>query len=110
MFTAPSGAPANFTASLNGTVLSLSWAPPSEDERNGVIISYTLTCDIDGEIAFSLNLSTIEQIDVGVYESDSTYTCEIFASTSVGGGPEATVTITTGGQYCLYSDSKCSVH
>lgn len=89
----------NFAASLEDTVISFTWDPPAEDEQNGEIVSYFLSCSIDDEVELELNLTAdIEEITVGVYKADSTYTCEIYASTSVGGGPAARQTITTGGK------------
>ena len=89
----------NFSASLNNTVLSLMWEPVDEDEQNGDILSYTLTCSIGSDVAFELNVTaTTEEIELGVYEADTTYSCEIYASNSVGNGPSATITVTTGGK------------
>ena len=95
---APSGAPVNFTASLNGTIVLLTWKPPSEDERNGAIISYFLSCDIDSNPTFDLNLTTIEQLYLGVYKHESDYSCDIYAATLIGGGPTASVSFRTGGK------------
>ena len=89
----------NFSAVLNNTVLSLMWEPVNEDDQNGEILSYTLTCYIGSDVAFELNLTaTVEEIDLGVYEADATYSCEIYASNSAGNGPSVTITIATGGR------------
>ena len=89
----------NFSAALNNTVLSLMWESVNEDEQNGDILSYTLTCSIGSYVAFELNLtSTVEDIELGVYKFDTTYSCEIYASNSAGNGPSATITVTTGGK------------
>ena len=89
----------NFSAVLNDTVLSLMWEPVNEDEQNGQILSYTLTCNNGSDLAFELNLTaTVEEIELGVYETDATYSCEIYASNSAGNGPSATITVTTGGR------------
>ena len=45
---------------------------------------------------FQLNLTAIESIELGVYEVDSTYSCSIYASNSIGEGPPAYTTVTTG--------------
>ena len=96
--TVPTGAPVNFSAVLDNTVLSLTWAPVDENDQNGEILSYTLTCGIDSDVAFELNLTvTVEEIELGVYEADATYSCDIYASNSAGNGPSATITVTTGG-------------
>ena len=97
--TAPTGAPVNFSAALNNTVLSLTWEPVVEEEQNGIILSYTLTCSIDSDVAFELSLTaTIGEIELGVYEADVIYSCEIYASNSAGNGPSVTITIATGGR------------
>ena len=96
LFIVPLGPPTNFTAVLNDTVLSLNWEPPAEDEQNGDITSYFLQCSIDDEVVFQLNLTIIQSIELGVYEVDSTYSCSIYASNSIGEGSSAYVTVTTG--------------
>ena len=89
----------NFSAVLNNTVLSLMWESVNENEQNVRILSYTLTCSIGSDVAFELNLTaTVEEIELGVYEVDATYSCEIYASTSAGNGPSATITVTTDGK------------
>ena len=95
-FTAPSGAPVLFAASLTDTVVSFTWDPPAEDQQNGEIVSYFLSCSISNNVEFELNLTDIEEISVGVYKTGSTYTCEIYAATSAGGGPTASQTVSTG--------------
>lgn len=103
--TAPSGTPEDFTVTLNDTVLLLSWAPPAENRRNGVIVSYTLSCSIDDNQVFELNLNaTVEEIYLGVYRHESTYSCNISASTSEGSGPNATASVTTGGKYYISAE------
>ena len=104
VFLAPSGAPVNFTASLNGTVLLLTWEPPDEDERNGEIVSYFLSCFIEDDLVFEINVTDIQEIYLGVYKHESTYSCDLYASTEVGGGPNATVSFDTGGKY------SCKLH
>lgn len=89
----------NFSATLEDTVLSFTWDPPAEDQHNGEIVSYFISCSIGDEVELELNLTAdVEEITVGVYKADSTYTCEIYAATSAGGGPTATRTVTTGGK------------
>ena len=100
LISAPSAAPTNFEATLENTVISFTWGPVEEDQRNGVIAYYTLRCSIDSEKVFSLNLTyTVEEITVGVYETSSTYTCTISASTLAGEGPTASDSVATGGEY-----------
>lgn len=74
--------------------------PPSEDERNGAIVSYGLSCTVDNEKIFEHTLkASIQEIYWGVYERESNYTCEIYASTAVGGGPAASLSFITGGTF-----------
>ena len=95
-YTAPSGAPEDFTYTLNDTVLLLEWTPPAENEQNGAIVSYTLSCSFDGEDVFEHTVkASIRALYWGVYERESNYTCEIYASTAIGGGPTASVSFTT---------------
>ena len=96
---APSGAPEDFTYTLEDTVVFLEWMPPAEDERNGVIISYTLTCMVDSTDILEYTMKgRRQQMYLGVYEEEADYSCDILASTSVGDGPTASVSFTTGGK------------
>ena len=99
-FLAPSGPPVNFTASINDTILSLAWSLPEESDQNGVIISYNLTCSTEEKDFEIILVADIEEIDLGLYEYDTTYSCSIYASTSVGGGPPASRSTVTGSK-CL---------
>lgn len=96
---APTGAPVNFNANIEDTVLTFTWDPPAADSQNGDIVSYFLSCSVDSVVQFELNLtSSVEEISLGVYEVSSTYTCTISASNSNGEGPTASATATTGGK------------
>ena len=100
MSVAPTGSPVNFTATLNGNIVSLKWGSVDEVKRNGKITSYFLTCNIGENLAFELNLTAIEEIELGVYEAESTYYCEVYASNSGGSGPTANTSFTVGGMQC----------
>ena len=101
---APSGAPENFDASIENTVATFIWDPPAEDEQNGDIVSYFLSCNIGSTVQFQLNLTdSVEEVAVGVYETSSTYTCTISASNSAGEGPTASDSFTTGGKFMIPS-------
>lgn len=98
MTTAPSGPPQNFTLSVENTTLILSWQPPAPEDRNGVIISYTLSCTSDEGSSITLTLTAILGISLYELSPDTTFTCQIAASTSVGIGPYSeTLMGTTGG-------------
>lgn len=93
----PSGAPQNFTISVEKTTLTFEWDPPAEDERGGTLVSYTLACnnDDDGDDAFEVDLNVIEKITVDEFLPSTSYTCTILASTNGGDGPTASVSATT---------------
>ena len=97
IFTVPSGAPLDFTVSVNRTTLECSWGPLAENERNGVITSYTLTCLVDDVMVFNEELSpSVGMFSIDFYSPNTTYTCSIYASTNSGDGPSSTgVTVTT---------------
>lgn len=89
----------NFNASIENTVVTFTWDPPAENQQNGEIVSYFLSCSIDSTVELELNLTdTVQEISVGVYEISSIYLCTISASNSVGEGPTANDSFTTGGK------------
>ena len=104
LFAVPSGTPMNFDISIENTVITFTWDPPAEDERNGAIVYYFISCNIGSTLQFELNLTnTTEEISMGVYETSSTYTCTISASNSAGEGPTTSDTITTSGRELTYA-------
>ena len=99
---APTGAPMNFNATTEDTVVTFTWDPPTEDSQNGDIVSYYLSCSIGSAVQFELNLtSSVEEISLGVYEVSSTYSCSVSASNSAGQGPTASTNVTTSGKQSL---------
>lgn len=92
--TAPSGSPQNFDITAEGNSLVLSWEPPPSGQRNGVIISYTLSCNPLGELI----LNSILGINLYELNPNTLYSCRIAASTAVGIGPYTDMmSATTGG-------------
>ena len=90
--TAPGGYPQNFNAvSSTSRSADITWEPPSEEDRNGIIINYTInvTAASTGQ-TFQLR-STTTSITVTSLKPYTTYFCIIAASTSVGVGPPSTV-------------------
>lgn len=75
--------------------VTLSWDLPNEDGRNGIIISYTISCsDSDG---VQINTTTTTSL-ITTFEAlrpYSFYICSVFASTSGGNGPAAVLNFTT---------------
>ena len=80
---------------MDGVSISLSWgAPPL---GGSLLVSYTLSCSVDGEQSFSVVLNPIQQFTLEEQSPSTTYTCSIFGTTRGGDGPAATIIITTSG-------------
>lgn len=93
----PSGAPQNFTVTVEKTTLIFEWDPPLEDEIGGVLTSYTLACSNNNSDNFEIKLNVIEKITISEFLPSTTYDCTILASTNAGDGPTASVIATTDG-------------
>ena len=93
----PSGSPQVF----NATILSpysadLTWAPPSLEEQNGVIIGYVINITILENRMNFLLYSNTTSLTVTSLRPYRNYICIIAAVTSIGIGPySTTVTVTT---------------
>ena len=94
---APDGPPLEFAIDVIGTTLDFSWQPPAEELRNGLIMSYSLSCSVDGEQIFSLVLEPVLGITLDDFRLSTMYVCSLFASTSGGAGPSANASATTEG-------------
>lgn len=92
--TAPSGAPRNFTISVDKTTLHFEWDPPDDD---GTLVSYTLSCSHEGDNDFDVELNIIEEITIDEFLPSTTYECTILATTNGGDGPTASQSATTEG-------------
>ena len=92
LYAVPSGPPQNFTISTTSSNITLFWSLPLLLQRNGVIISYLVTCSIGG-ITSSTNVS--ETSLVISIDPFTNYTCSVSAATMVGDGPPATVSGTS---------------
>ena len=82
----PSGPPQIFNISPNSRTLTLSWSPPLLSQRNGVIISYLITCSSGGSIINSTRTSSSSLTITGL-QPFTNYTCSVRAATIVGDGP-----------------------
>ena len=96
LITAPTVQPGSFsTANIGSRSVTLSWTLPPESGRNGMISSYTAMCsDSNGNIFGPL--TTIN--NTATFEDLSPFThhhCSVYASTSIGSGPAATLNFTT---------------
>ena len=93
--TAPSGPPQGFSVSFTephtGT---LSWAAPAEEDQNGVITGYTLSC-LPGLRGLPAVYSTSGSYTFDTFTPAMAYSCLVYASTVVGEGPSANITFTT---------------
>ena len=90
----PGGPPSNFRATVvNSTTITLSWSEPLLP--HGVITSYTITYNSTGrQISVTVNARDTSYLLSGLDEF-TTYDVFIYASTRVGSGPSATLTVTT---------------
>ena len=86
-------APLNFTLSLSGTVLTASWDAPALQN-----VSYTLTCSVDSNEVLSLS-TTLTEVVVGIYMTEATYSCNVYATISGVDTPATDdMSVTTGGR------------
>ena len=90
---------------VSGTTLTVSWEPPPPEQRNGVIISYTLRCS-DTVESFELVLNPISSIELYGLNPNIDYMCEIAASTAAGIGPFVITSNTTEGTRKFNSNIK----
>ena len=100
--TAPTAPPSSFSVTrLGSRNVTLTWALPDEDGRNGVIVLYIVACsDVNGDLVSSQTITALSTTYEGL-QPYSFYVCDVFASTSGGNGPAATLNFTTA------SDGKC---
>ena len=88
--------PQNFALTLSGTILRATWdAPP-----NQTILSYTLTCSVDGTEVLSVETNQLG-VTLGVYLTEATYFCRVYAILTTGGAgfPTDYIYVTTGGNH-----------
>ena len=91
----PTGPPLNFVATADSsTSMVLIWEAPLIYERNGIIISYTVTLVSGGNS--STFVTSDEMLTLGRLRPFTSYMLTVSASTSVGSGPSTvTITVTT---------------
>lgn len=66
---------------------------------NSIILSYTLTCNVEGDEALRVVLKPIQEFLLEELNSSTTYTCSMFGSTSGGDGPSANFDFITDGGF-----------
>ena len=93
--TAPGSPPANFVITASGPrSLTFSWEPPILP--HGVIIGFQLSCSPQRPgFPETFNQSSRVEATRGGFAPDTTYTCNVFASTRAGDGPSVTRTART---------------
>ena len=75
--------------------LRLTWEPPLDENRNGIITEYTAFVTVDGGTAMELTTANTSLV-VGNLRPFTTYSCSVAASTRVGQGPlTGTMLVTT---------------
>ena len=118
----PSGPPEEFNIFLpqGNPSMSLSWSPPLSSQRNGVIISYLVTCSSGGSIINSTRTSSTSLTITGLQPFTS-YSCTVRAATIAGDGPAAVRSVVTRGERkcspslifisdrCIYRSRVCSL-
>ena len=90
----PEGAPEMFEAVAGQRQVNFSWSPPPVTQRNGVIISYTLSCS-PSPSSLPQSPSQSGTLTVAGFSPDTSYTCSLVASNSQGSGPAANTSFTT---------------
>lgn len=98
---APSGPPLSFTiAAVTSTTLTLTWLPPEESQRNGLITAYRVACEPQSDrlpavvSSSSLESQMVEFTSDG-FSAGTRYTCSVYAQTGAGEGPPAVRTAVT---------------
>ena len=85
---APSGFPQDVSVdSISSRSAEISWNPPLQEERNGIIISYIVTISEQGtdtqlQLTFTTTIVTLNMLN-----PFTTYSVAVSASTAVGVGP-----------------------
>ena len=84
-----------FSSSANSTTITFTWGPPDHDKLNGLLVEYRIRCS-DGRQVHIKNVTGSQTTTTlsGLLPYIS-FSCNITAHTSVGGGPAATTSVTT---------------
>ena len=80
----------------SSTSINISWSPPPEQDQNGVIAAYNITYVTSGGniMVDSTSGSTFSIELTGLLRFQS-YSISVAASTSIGFGPNVSITVTT---------------
>ena len=93
----PSSPPTNFlVSSVSPYTLSFFWNPPPEETQNGVITSYTLSCQPEQALpSLPVTYTAAGTYVISGFSAATLYNCSVFAATAGGSGPPALQMITT---------------
>ena len=95
--TAPSASPTDFTVNVVATAVCLAWNPPPEDQQNGVLTTYTLTCTGVSDYVQAVK-THVRSFCFDSRVGNEEHLCSMTASTAAGTGPATeAITVTTGG-------------
>ena len=98
--TVPDGPPSSFSLIvINSTTLKLSWKPVSDREQNGIILNYTIGCNITEFEPTQVLVNDQFEMTDGVYDKviygltpGTIYQCYVYANITEGAGPSAKAT------------------
>lgn len=93
----PSSPPTNFRVVATGSnSIEVSWGSPPLEAQNGIIISYSLTCQPEELVSTSLPVaySAAGNYSLSGFRPATTYNCTVVAATASGSGPPALQAIT----------------
>ena len=92
--TAPSGPPDNITAiALSSSEIQITWDPPPQENRNGPILAYNFTALDSATGNVIISRVVVSTYTLVLYLRPFTfYTFTLSARTSIGFGPEDSVT------------------
>ena len=95
----PSGPPQQFFMSSDPSLgmVTFTWGTPPLEQRNGIITAYNVTCASgDHVVSLDVAVSPSNSYIVSGFRAISVYQCSVKAINSVGQGPPAVRTVTSG--------------
>ena len=104
----PSGPPQSLVITMKSHNLTLSWSPPLPSQRNGVIISYLITCS-SGDIIINTTRTSSTSLTITGLQPFTNYTCSVSASTIIGDGPTVVKHILTNEDSKLQNGLNCKI-
>ena len=84
----PDGPPLQLTVSdVRSTSFTLSWLPPEEEDRNGIIESYVVVCLVINTGSSHAVNTSLTVLYLSMLHPYYQYNCSVAAMTIVGAGP-----------------------